>query len=192
VFFLQSQVLSARTSMTTEPAFTKGASTSAGSQIHRKRPPVPCWDVGVISGPEVGPPAAVPVFVEGSVEDVWWLPLHDTINIVTVSITEALVLSLTIVLNRRTQKLSAGPRPLASVWGTRTCWLAPGALRSWYVTGHSRWVRRSSWCHVIISCFAQGVSGQVGEQSQGGQVRAGGGVERTRRRKKGIRGASKQ
>ena len=50
------------------------------------------------------------------------------------------------------------------------------------MTGHSRWVRRSSWCHVIISCFAQGVSGQVGEQSQGGQVRAGDGVERTRGR----------
>ena len=115
MFFLQSQALSARTSMTTKPVFTKGASTSAGSQIHRKRPPVPRWDVGVSSDLEVGPPAAAPGFVEGSVEDVWWLPLDDMINIVMVSITEALVLPLTIVLNRKTQKLSAGPRALASV-----------------------------------------------------------------------------
>ena len=115
MFFLQSQVLSARTSMTTEPAFTKGASTSAGSQIHRKRPPVPCWHVGVSSDLEVGPPAAAPGVVEGSVEDVWWLPLDDMINIVMVSFTEALVLPLTIVLNRKTQKLSAGPQALASV-----------------------------------------------------------------------------
>ena len=72
--------------MTTDPVFTKGASTSAGSQIHRKRPPVPRWDVGVSSDLEVGPPAAAPGVVEGSVEDVWWLPLDDMINIVVVSI----------------------------------------------------------------------------------------------------------
>ena len=121
MFFLQSQALSARTSMTTEPAFTKGASTSAGSQGPRKRPPVPRWDVGVSSNLavraryEAGPPADAPGVVEGSVEDVWWLPLDDMINIVMVSITKALVLPLTIVLNRKTQKLSAGPRALASV-----------------------------------------------------------------------------
>ena len=121
VFILQSQVPSARTSMTTEPAFTKGASTSAGSQVPRKRPPVLRWDSGVSFNlavrvrHEVGPPAAAPGVVEGSIEDVWWLSLDDMINIVMVSFTEALVLPLTAVLSRRTQKLSAWPRALVSV-----------------------------------------------------------------------------
>ena len=87
MFFLQSQAPSARTSMS-----TKGVSTSAGSQGPRKRPPVLRWDAGVSSNfavrarYEAGPPAAAPGVVEGSVEDVWWLPLDDMINIVVVSI----------------------------------------------------------------------------------------------------------
>jgi hypothetical protein len=107
--------------MSTKPVFTKGASTSAGPQGPGKRPPVLRWDSGVSfnlvvrARHEADPPAAAPGVVEGSIEDVWWVSLDDMINIVMVSFTEALVLPLTIVLNRKTQKLSAGPRALASV-----------------------------------------------------------------------------
>ena len=107
--------------MSTKPVYTKGAWTSAGPQSPGKRPIVLRWDSGacfnlaVRARHEVDPPAAVLGVVEGSVVDVWWVSLDDMINIVMVSFTEALVLPLTIVLNRKTQKLSAGPRALASV-----------------------------------------------------------------------------
>ena len=80
MFSLQSQPLGARTRMSTKPVVTSG-----GSQVPKRWPPVPRWEVGV--GVNF---ATCARYVEGGIEDVWWLPLDDMINNVMVSFIEAL------------------------------------------------------------------------------------------------------